>query len=371
MATTVETIRDQDYALYAEFDGRFQSRESRFGLEREAVAAVPVIDFSPFAKGGSEAARNEVGRQIRAACIDIGFFYLAGHGISQADIDAAIAQSHRFFEQPLDFKMRYDKKDHPAKSGFMRIGGTEPDSNPDAAADLKETYNMLREPLPGEPETPFGQAGMTQWPDESVLPRWKPCMQGYIAKQVTLQHRLARAFALSLDLPETHFDEIYKYFSCVLTLNYYPAFEGTRLPTQWSISPHSDYGSWTVLAQDALGGLQVRNVAGQWIDVPPVPGTFVVNIGDLMAIWTNDLYTPSLHRALNTATAARVSVPFFVLPQGQTMVECLPTCRSDTNPPRYTPRRAGDHVKTLVEQSYRTGRPGVAKDTAKRLTAAE
>jgi isopenicillin N synthase-like dioxygenase len=204
-----------------------------------------------------------------------------------------------------------------------------------------------------------------------VLPGFREFMQAQIDKRVVLSQQLARAFALSLDLPEAWFDPMHHFLGCTYVFNYYPPFRGARPPTQWSISPHSDYGSFTLLSQDALGGLQVRNAAGIWIDVPPVPGTFVVNIGDLFAIWTNDLYLPSLHRALNVADVARISAPFFVYPQGLTMVECLPSCQGPGNPPLYEPRTAEAHVTSLIDQSRRTGRPGLTTRTARRFTAAE
>jgi isopenicillin N synthase-like dioxygenase len=152
-------------------------------------------------------------------------------------------------------------------------------------------------------------------------------------------------------------------------INYYPPLDpGTVKRTQWSSSPHTDYGAFTMLSQDSLGGLQVRNSAGEWIDVPPIPGTFVVNIGDLMATWTNDLYTSNLHRALNVAPKARISIPFFVYPQGASVIRCLETCQGPGNPPRYAPVTAGEYVLALVQQADRTGRPGLSVRTAKRLS---
>jgi isopenicillin N synthase-like dioxygenase len=131
-------------------------------------------------------------------------------------------------------------------------------------------------------------------------------------------------------------------------------------PTQWGISPHSDYGTVTLLSQDELGGLEVRNAAGDWIDVPPIPGSFVVNVGELMALWTNDLYAPSLHRATNIDTPkARVSAAFFTYPHGRTLIECLPTCHSADNPPRYAPVIAEEFTRALIEQANRHGRPGL------------
>ena len=149
------------------------------------------------------------------------------------------------------------------------------------------------------------------------------------------QH-LACAFALSLDLPESYFDEMYRYPSGNLVLNYYPAIDRAELrEAQWSFSPHADYNAFTLLYQDSRGGLQVLNAAGEWIDAPPIPGTMVVNIGDLFQTWTNDLYTSTLHRVFNTSPNARISVPLFASPNGATIVRCLETCAGPGNPPRY------------------------------------
>ncbi len=360
----VELVKDAETALFAEFDDRFQQNDARLGIERAALDEIPTIDFTPFVTPSSPAARREVARQLRAACIDIGFFYLANHGVSAAEMDEVHSRALDLFEMAPEKKERMYKLPGQ-RQGIMRIGGDSP--NPDPATDLKEVYGMMREVEPGEPEAGRMGAGHTKWPDEADLPGFKAFMQDQIRKRTAISQRLVRAFALSLDLPEDHFDAMHRFLGCSFVLNWYPPFRGKRLPTQWSISPHSDYGSFTLLSQDALGGLQVRNAAGTWIDVPPVPGTFVVNIGDLFAIWTNDLYLPSLHRALNMSDASRISSPFFVFPQGTTMVECLETCRSPANPALYDPRSAEAHVQSLIDQSRRTGRPGLTTRTARRF----
>ena len=362
----VDLVKDSEVALYTDFDDRFLQYDKRLGIERQALAEIPVIDFSAYVDGGSLAARQEVGRQIRAACIDIGFFYLANHGISVAELDEVHKQALRLFEMPPEPKEKMYKMPG-SRLGIMRVGGDPADKNPDPASDLKEVYGMMRDVMPGEPEAGRMGAGFNKWPDPKILPGFESFMKKQIDKRVTLSQQLVRAFALSLALPETYFDEMHRFLGCTFVFNYYPAFKGRRLPTQWSISPHSDYGSFTLLSQDALGGLQVRNAAGIWIDVPPIPGTFVVNIGDLFAIWTNDLYLPSLHRALNKAEIARVSAPFFVYPQGTTVVECLETCHGPDNPPLYDPRTAEAHVTSLIDQSRRTGRPGLTTRTARRF----
>lgn len=245
-----------------------------------------------------------------------------------------------------------------------------PEANPDKAADRKERFLMARELVPGEPDGGMDHAGEAQWPEPHVLPGFADFMKAHCAKRLVVSQRLARAFALSLGLPEDHFDTAHRYPGVITIINYYPPIDPATLKkTQWSFSPHTDYGSFTVLSQDALGGLQVRNAAGEWIDVPPVAGAFVVNVGDLLATWTNDLYTSNLHRAINVAGTARISVPYFVSPRGDTVIECLATCQSADNPPRYAPVTAADYVQTLIRQSNRSGRPGVSARTAERMKA--
>lgn len=363
----IETIKDGEFDLYEDFDNRYLRRDDRFDIERDALKRIPVIDISPFVHGSDLAACHRVGREFRKACIDVGFFYLTGHGIPAAELDEAVAWGHRFFALPLEKKMALHTKDTGAP-GFMRVGGIDPENNPDKAADLKERFIMSRELFPEETSDGWGAAGLSQWPAERLLPGFASFMKAHLAKRVVLSQRVARAFALSLDLPETYWDAMYRHLDVVSIINYYPPLDSTVTKrTQWSFSPHTDYGAFTLLSQDSLGGLQVRNSAGQWIDVPPIPGTFVVNLGDLMATWTNDLFTSNLHRAANVSGKARISIPFFVSPQGATVIRCLETCQGPGNPPRYTPVTAGEYVRTLLEQSGRTGRPGVAVRTAERF----
>jgi isopenicillin N synthase-like dioxygenase len=363
----VEVIKDGEVALYADYDNRFLGH----GVSRAALTKVPSIDISPFLRASDAAERRSVGRAIRTAAIDIGFFYLVGHGFAEAELDLVLAQARGFFALPLADKMTVDAAKNPLRQGFVRTGGIDPDTNPDAATDIKERFFMSREVLPAEPERGRYKAGRSQWPERRLVPGFEAAMKSYIGRQLALTTALARAFALSLDLDETYFDEHYRYPGAILALNYYPPLDASTLkPTQWSFSPHTDYGTFTILLQDALGGLQVRNALGTWIDVPPVAGTFVVNLGDLFARWTNDLYASTLHRAVNLDQRARISAALFISPNGATVVRCLETCQSAGNPPRYEPVETEEYNRVLVEQSNRTGRPGLATDTAQRLQPA-
>ncbi|HEY3917197.1 MAG TPA: 2OG-Fe(II) oxygenase family protein [Stellaceae bacterium] len=310
----VETIKDDAIGLYADFDNRERLRS--LTASRRSAKTLPAIDFAAYSESRDLAARRAVARQLRDACTDTGFFYLVNHGISASELDVAHDWGHLFFELP---------REGPALTG----GG--------------------------------------RWPNEELLPGFKAFSEAHILKRIAVVHRLCRALALSLDLREDYFDESHRFVTTAYVYNYYPALDpGTVGRTQWGISPHTDYGSFTLLSQDALGGLEIRDASGAWFEVPPLRGAFVVNIADLFARWTNGLYVSSLHRAsnFNLGGRARISLSLFVIPHPKTEVACLPTCQGPGNPAKYEPVEAGPYVRMLLEQSYRTGRPGVMQKTA-------
>jgi isopenicillin N synthase-like dioxygenase len=362
----VDTIRDGDIARYADFDNG--SLGWRMKVERQALDRLPLIDIAPFVAGGSAADRARVAAEIRAACIDIGFFYVTGHGIPAAELEEVTARGMEFFERPLEEKLRIHHTRSRSGEGFMTPGGLDAASNPDKAADLRERFVFNGEAAADEPPAHLPRMGGAQWPGENVLPGFERFIKAHVQKRKALARQLVRAFASSLALPEDWFDAMYRRLRGNFLYNYYPPIDpATVKPNQWSFSPHTDYGAFTILSQDAVGGLQARNVAGEWIDVPPIAGTFVVNIGDTFQMWTNDLYVSTLHRAANVNDRARLSAVLFTAPRGDTLIECLPTCQGPDNPPKYAPVVSEDYSRTLVEQSRRTGRPGVSTRTADRL----
>jgi isopenicillin N synthase-like dioxygenase len=336
---------------------------------RHALASLPVIDIAPFLRGGSVAEREAVARELRRVCIDIGFFYLVGHGIGEAELDEALTRGRAFFRLPLEEKEKL--RFNAARFGYFPLGGA---NDYGKAGDLKERFSCTREVIPGEPEEGNFGAGQSCWPDAAVLPGFRDFFTAHIEKRASLTRALARVFALSLDLREDHFDAAFRHLGCVLMFNYYPriaraaAREARSIePGRWSFSPHTDYGAFTLLLQDQLGGLQVRNSAGEWIDVTPLKGSFVINIGDMFAMWTNDLYKSSLHRVMNFGDAERLSLALFTYPQGRTEIQCLPSCMSADNPPRYQPVEAEAYNRILVDAASRAGKPGLSERTEERL----
>jgi isopenicillin N synthase-like dioxygenase len=356
-----ETIRDGDVARYADYDNRVLTRGT--SQERHGVSRLPVIDIAPFVSGGTADERRRVARELRQACIDIGFFYVSGHGIASSELDELLALGRRFFEQPHEVKMKAHQGLSRSREGFWTPGGLDGKA---VSPDIKERFQYNVAPPELVTEAARRRTGDPRWPD---MPGFEAFIRTHAAKRATLARQMVRAFALSLELAEDYFDAVYRNLNGSFLYNYYPPIEPEKLrPDQWSFSPHTDYGMFTILSQDDTGGLQTRNAAGEWIDVPPIEGTFVVNVGDTLQMWTNDLYVSTLHRAANTYGRARISAVFFTEPQEDTLISCLPSCQGPGNPPRYEPIVAGDYTRMLIEQAHRTGRPGVSQRTAERFT---
>ncbi len=318
------------------------------------AAQLPIIDFSRLA-GGRQEARSEVAAQIERACRDTGFFYLVGHGIGQRTIDAAFGASQGFFRQPESIKQRVFHKQSKSLAGWEPLCAQSLDGV--SAPDLKESFYCSFD-LPDQ--HPYVAAGMrswgaNQWP--AGMPDFRTAMLDYLAAVTALRHEVVRLFALSLRLDAGHFDPMFRQPSCHLRLVRYPPHPAAVPSDQFGASMHTDWGAVTLLMQDGAGGLQVRTVEDQWIDATPIPGALIVNIGDLMARWTNDFYRSSPHRVRNRQTDIdRYSMAFFFAPDPQTRIECLPTCSTAQNPPRYPPCSAIEHMMEMVERTYGKGR---------------
>ncbi|HEY3919698.1 MAG TPA: 2OG-Fe(II) oxygenase family protein [Stellaceae bacterium] len=362
LTTAINPISDGAVDAFADFDNRYL----RQGVARSDLVSLPIIDIAPFIEDGDAAARDRVARQIRQASIDIGFFYAQGHGFSSAELKTLLNWGKRFFALPRAEK---DKVFSKEGRGYVPPGGLNADANRDKAVDLKERFYFSREfALSAAEHNGAYPPGSHLWPDEAAVPGFHRFITEASYKSIALIQKLGFALARSLGLDEGYFERENGRFGSTLVYNYYPPLARATLErTQWSFSPHTDYGSFTVVVQDENGGLQVRNAAGQWIDVTPIPGTVIVNIGDLIALATNDLYTSNLHRVANFSGNERISVSFFVGPPTSAEIRCLATCQGPGNPPRYPPVNAEEYTRALIEQYHRTGRPGIAATTASRF----
>lgn len=330
------------------------------------MAEVPVIDFAPFLHAGAEG-KAKVAASIRAACEDTGFFYLRGHGIPQSQLDGIFDEARRFFSLPLEDRMKV-KLSPQQNRGYQPLGSRFYGDQADAP-DLNESFKYQHE-LPGDdPDIVDGGRvhAPNRWPDH--LPGWREALLAYYDQMERLTDALLRAFALALDLEEQYFLGLYKKPLTQVNLLHYPPHPSVTPGQQFGLRPHSDTTAFTILLQGEVGGLQVQR-QGEWIEAPPLKGAFVINIGDMMARWTNDRFASTPHRVINRSGRERYSVPFFAIPDFDAVVACLPSCMGPGRPQKYPPLRVGDFMRQSNAKDWNKDGPIVQGDRAPSLTAA-
>lgn len=313
-------------------------------------ASLPVIDVSGL-RSADAADRRVVAAAIRSASLDKGFFYIAGHGIDPALIEATLAASRAFFALPAEEKLALDLHRSAAARGYepLQAQTLEPGTPPD----LKEGFYIGTEAAADDPRVLAGEykLGPNQWPP--ILPAFRPVMESYFAALGRLGETLMRGIALSLDLDEESFAPFCDDALMRLRLLHYPPQPANAAPGQKGVGAHTDFGGVTILLQDPSGGLQVYDQAtASWIHADPIDGTYIVNLGDLIARWTNDVYRSTLHRVVNTSGRDRYSVPFFFHGNPNYVVRCLPSCCEPGQQPKYPPATVRQHFEERYRQSY-------------------
>lgn len=314
---------------------------------------VPIIDVSPFLDGGREGVAR-VGAEVDAACRDIGFFQIVGHGVSSDEVDAVYDHARAFFALPDDQKARAAQPSPDQVRGWSGVGkeGLSYSLGDEAPGDLKEKMDIGPPHVDrSDPYFTCAEAGPhfapNVWPD---LAGFQAAWERYFETMSELARQLMAMFAVGLKLPIEFFEPTIDRHISMLRALHYPNQPDDPLPGQLRAGAHSDYGSLTIVRQeDRPGGLQVFGKQGEWVDVPVVPDAFVVNIGDLMAEWTNDRWVSTLHRVVNPPRdlandADRVSIVFFHQPNYDAVIECLPTVLEPGEIPRYAPVTSGQHL---------------------------
>ena len=320
--------------------------------ERVPLDEIPIIDFAPFLSGDA-AARKAVALKIGEACRNIGFFYLTGHGVPAAMAEAVFREARRFFALPAAQKQQIAIEKSACHRGYFALGGENLDpAKQREAGDFKEGLKIGRDLSPEHPLVKAGTPlhGPNQWPGD--LPGWQETMQGYYDALVKLGREIMHAFALALELPENHFDRWLTGPMATLGPLHYPPQLGRITSARIGAGAHTDFGCLTILAQDPVGGLQVRNSAGSWIDAPYVEGSFVVNIGDMMERWTNGVFSSTQHRVINTSGRDRYSLPFFFDPVFDADLTCLETCQGPGHPPKYPPTTGGQYLLDRIDATF-------------------
>jgi isopenicillin N synthase-like dioxygenase len=322
------------------------------------VTGVPVVDLTPARLGGA-AERRQVATAIDAACREIGFFAITGHGVDDALVARLRRVAHEFFERPMAEKLAFRHPVVGTNRGYHPVGGETLAQANDAAAppDLKEFFHVGPVDVGDDPYYTSAEGRLhflpNIWPARP--PEFEDAATDYYRAMSGLIRFVMRLAALALDVDERFFDDKVDRSIGTMRLNYYPAQAVPPRPDQLRASAHTDYGGFTILSgEDVPGGLQVCTRGGQWIDVPTSPTRFVVNIGDLLMRWTNDRWLSNLHRVINPppgrgAPVARLSIAFFNHPNYDALIECLPS----QGPARHPPVRSGEYrdlkyAKTLL-----------------------
>jgi len=311
------------------------------------TAAIPIIDVSPLA-GGEEAGIRRVAREIGAACRGIGFFYVTGHSVPATLTERAFDASADFFASPGPEKkaVLYSAE---GNRGYVPMKGEALD--PGKPADLKEAFNIGLELAGDDPELVAGRMFRAKnlWP---AIAGFRDIMLGYFGACHELGRGLHRAFAIDLGLRPDFFDDKLDRPMAVLRLLHYPAAALRPESGQLGAGEHTDYGCVTLLATDGVGGLEVRTRAGAWLKAPHVPGAFVCNIGDCLMRWTNDIYVSTPHRVVSPSGRERYSIAFFLDPNPDAEITCLPGCASAAEPPRYAPIRGDAFLLSRLSPTY-------------------
>jgi isopenicillin N synthase-like dioxygenase len=302
--------------------------------------AVPIIDIAPYLDG-DEAARVAVARQVARAAEEVGFLYVAGHGVAPGIIEGAFAQSRHFFAQPLAAKMAIDMGGTPNHRGYQGLYAAATEVG--AQSELHEAFKVGPEGAPDDPDFLVGNIvyGPNAWPD--IGPAFRHGVYGYYEAMTALARRMFGLFALALDLPEDWFEDKLERPASIMNVLHYPASDPDNPDVTSGIGAHSDYECFAILKQDDVGGLELCNQAGVWIPAPPIPGAFVINIGDMLARWSNDRFACTMHRVVNTTGRERYSIAFFANCNAHVEVRCLPSCHGPDNPPKYPPTTIGAH----------------------------
>lgn len=316
--------------------------------------SIPVIDIGPFA-GGDLRTRERIAAQVAHAVENIGFLCVTGHGVPVELMERLRAGAWEFFALPEETKLGFQHPSRNLNRGYTPFEGENhaASTGVHALADLREGYIIGPfERSPGANwEAPVAGHAYQQniWPD--AIPGLADVFRDYYRAVAGFNVTLLRVFATALGLNPDYFREPFAHHASTVRILHYPGQVETPPEGQLRCGAHTDFGSHTILlADDAPGGLQAQALDGTWIDVIPPANAFIINIGDMMKMWTNDRWRSTLHRVANPpeGAGARLSIAFFSYPNPDAVIECIPTCLAPGAAPRHPPVLSGDYRRMKV-----------------------
>jgi len=325
------------------------------------MMGIPEIDIAGFLAGDANASRR-VYSDVNAALREVGFFTIIGHGVASATIDAVRGGAKAFFDLPQSDKGRFANSRGSISRGYIGIGEENlgRTQGRGASIDVKEQLAFGRFDVPDTAyyRQPFAATAF----EPNIVPDtpagFAAALRDYYRQMEALTFALLRIFAGALDVEDEFFVEFFDKHTSVMRVINYPDQSGMAIgDVQTRSGAHTDYGALTILlAEKALGGLQVKLRHGDWVDVDPKPEAFIVNIGDLMAMWTNDHWVSNLHRVSNPPpnpgqSTRRLSIAYFAHANYDALISCIPTCMSGVDGARHPPVLAGEHRASKVRLS--------------------
>ncbi|MEO9191019.1 MAG: 2OG-Fe(II) oxygenase family protein [Acetobacteraceae bacterium] len=312
------------------------------------VDQLPIIDL----EGPDE---SKLARQLDAAFTGIGFCYFRGIGVEESLREDVFAASRRFHAMAPAAKQAlamnsFHRGYMAPKTSLIETSSVALVTRPNDS----ESFMLMHEVPPDDPR--FGRPldGPNQWPD---LPGFREAVEGYERAMRGFCHRLLRPLALALDLPPDWFAPFFEQPTTFLRLLHYPPQAPDSPDDAFGSAPHTDYGFITILAQDNAGGLEVRRRDGTWLKARPIQGTWVVNVADMLARWTNGRWQSTPHRVKNLSGGDRYSCPYFFDMSMDSTVAVPPTCCGPDNPPKFPPVRYGDYLLERLDRNYAYRKP--------------
>lgn len=274
---------------------------------------IPIVDISSLVAGEADAATVMA---VGSACRDVGFLYIKNHGFPLSLIERVLAASDSFFKRPMAEKMKIVVNER--MRGYLPLRYRSYEGETKAATSNQEGF-WIGEDRPVNSKNRLD--GPNVWPDDSV--ELGDSMRAYYAAATELSVVLQSAFSLALGESENYFYKMFTHQSSMLKLNHYPPQESPTSVSNIGVVPHTDSGGFTILWQDENGGLEIQSKSGEWVLAPPIPETFVINLGNTMQIWTNGEFSSTPHRVINRSGVERYSIPFFANPRYDVPVKPL------------------------------------------------
>jgi isopenicillin N synthase-like dioxygenase len=327
------------------------------------LKSIPIIDISPF-KNGDATARDRVAEQVAQACVEIGFLIISGHGIPSRTIENMVTVTKAFFALDSKEKRKVARPRPEIIRGYgaMESEGLAYSQDEETPPDLKEVFDVGPMDVPNTEYYRGAAAGVhfadNIWPSNPS--DFRDIYTDYFHRMEGLSLDITHIFATALDLPITFFDTKLDRHISILRANYYPKLSRAPLAKQLRGGAHSDYTAFTILWQEPTPsvGLQARGLGGEWLDVPAIEDTMVVNIGDSLMRWTNDKWISTQHRVLNPPFDVarehdRLSLVYFVQPNYDAEIKCIETCQSVDEPAKYPPVLNGDYLYSKFSKQSR------------------